>query len=79
MSKPTARLVVLSSGVTIPPEAVTLAYRLQGDGMTLAPAENGKLSVGPSDKLTDEDCRAIRRHKPALLKLLDHESSQAEF
>jgi hypothetical protein len=61
-------LVVLRSGLAVPVDAVTLLLRLEERGVDIRVDCEG-LSVGPSNRLSDDDRRAIREHKQSLIAL----------
>lgn len=63
--------VTLRGGLTLPLAAVQLAWSLEDRGLHLGIDRDGEvLSVGPSDRLTDDDRAMIRRWKPHLVALV---------
>jgi hypothetical protein len=53
--------VVLKGGLTVPLEALQLAWALEGRGATFAVDGEDLIVEGPRSFLTDEDRAAIRR------------------
>jgi hypothetical protein len=62
-------LVVLRSGLAVPVDAVRLLLELEERGIDVRVDCQG-LSVGPRDRLTDDDRNAIRQHRQALISLV---------
>lgn len=69
MSKDSDAYVTLRNGLTVPVEALRLAWALEDRGATLAVAGEDTLLVKPRGLLTDADREAIRRWKLHLLAL----------
>ena len=65
------RLVTLRGGVVVPVTAYVLALTLEARGFTLTRADD-TLIVRPPERLTPEDCVAIRRAKLDLLAVVDY-------
>lgn len=63
--------VCLRGGFVIPVEAVVLALDLESRGCFIE-ADGDGLLVGPPDRVTVDDCRAIRAHKQDLLRLVHY-------
>jgi len=62
--------VTLKGGLTLPVEALQLAWSLEARGATLEVEGEDTLVVEPGGGLTDADCAAIRRWKRHLLALV---------
>ncbi len=65
------RLVTLRGGVVVPVTAWVLALTLEQRGFTLT-RDGETLIVRPPERLTAEDCAAIRRAKLDLLAVVDY-------
>jgi hypothetical protein len=61
--------VTLRDGVTLPVAALQLAWGLEDRGLHFS-IDGDVLTVGPGDRLTDDDRALIRRWKPHLLALV---------
>jgi hypothetical protein len=66
------RYVVLKGGPVLPVEPMLLALDLEERGFTMTRDEGAVLSVQPYQRLTPEDCAAIRRWKWHLLSIVDY-------
>ena len=64
--------VMLRGGSSVPAEALQLLWSLEDDGFDLRLSADGGLLVSPRDRLTDDDRRAIRTHKRALVMLVQY-------
>jgi hypothetical protein len=60
--------------LALPVEAIRLALKLEERGFLLSREGEETLVVHPPERLTEEDCRSIRRWKWHLLALLDYRS-----
>jgi hypothetical protein len=69
------RLVYLRGGLIVPVEPLLLLFMLQERGFVLTAGGN-VLVVKPFQKLTADDCVAIRRWKLHLLSLLEYEAPE---
>jgi hypothetical protein len=78
MTDVSERYVSLTSGLVLPVEPCLLALDLEARGFTLTREHDDVLSVQPHQRLTPEDCVAIRRWKLHLLAIVDyvHEATQ---
>ena len=64
--------VVLRGGVSVPLVAYTLVLNLESRGVELG-EDHGDLLVGPPEKLTDADRRALRDWKPSVLQMIRYQ------
>lgn len=69
-------LVVLGNGATVSAGAVHLLWELLDRGVTIEPAGETGLAVGPSRRLTDRDRLAIRELCGELRMLVDQEGPE---
>ena len=68
--------IVLPNGTPVSGAVVRLLWDLWERGVTLEPAGDTGLAVGPSRSLTDDDRIAIRQHCGELRLLLDQEGTE---
>jgi hypothetical protein len=69
------RLVTLAGGLTVPAEPLLLLFDLQERKFVLT-VDGDTLVVEPHDRLTSDDCRAIRRWKWHILALLEYQAPE---
>jgi hypothetical protein len=62
-------LVTLRGGYVVPLAVLRLAWSLEDRGCSVTIEPGDVLAVGPRDRLTEADCDAIKRWKPALIEL----------
>lgn len=71
--------VTLRGGLTLPLAAVRLAFDLEERGLHLRVDDEGTvLSVGPGDRLTDDDRLLIRRWKAHLVAIVAYNADRQE-
>ena len=66
------RFVTLRGGFTVATEAYLLLLKLEERGFRLQAESDHTLLVQPADRLTRQDCAALRRWKAHLLALIDY-------
>ena len=66
----------LIGGLTVPTSALRLAWDLEARGLRIQLDDDGGLLVGPSNLLNDDDRKAIRVQKWALVELVKYEPPQ---
>jgi hypothetical protein len=62
--------VLMQDGLILPAEPYRLLLRLEADGYRMGIEEPDVLIVQPAARLTDDDCRLIRKWKPHLMLLI---------
>ena len=62
--------VVLRGGRRVSVEALRLGWDLEGRGCWLRLTGDGRLTIGPRDRLTDTDRDRIRHHRDELVRLV---------
>lgn len=67
------RYVLLNGGLSVPIDAVLLVLGLESRGFKLS-RDGADIFVSPFSKLTEDDRRALKLWKPAVLSLLDYEA-----
>jgi hypothetical protein len=66
------QFVTLAGGLVLPVEPCVLALDLEARGFHMTREAGDVLSVQPYQRLTREDCAALRRWKWHVLALLDY-------
>ena len=70
------RYVVLKAGLALPVEPIQLAIDLESRDFSLRQEDGDVLSVQPCQRLTEQDCAAIRKWKRHLLSLLNYQAPE---
>jgi hypothetical protein len=65
-------VITLKGGLTVPIDALRLAWDLEERGFSLTRVDGDTLSVQPYERLTRDDYQRIRRWKPQLLCVIDY-------
>ena len=65
-----AALVTMKSGLVVRLEALQVLWRLEDDGMVVKVDDTGRLLVGPTNRLTPADDRAIREYRDEIVALV---------
>ena len=62
--------VILNGGVSVPADALRLAWDLEARDVRLLVDDNGALRAGPAERLTDADINDIRRNREELKRIV---------
>ena len=73
MSAACDRFVQLRGGMVVPIEPVLLALDLEARGFRMV-SDDGDIVITPFSKLTQEDCRQLRRWKQHVISILNYEA-----
>lgn len=62
--------VILNGGVSVPADALRLAWDLEARDVMLLVDDSGALRAGPAERLTETDVEAIRRNREELKRIV---------
>lgn len=65
-----SELLPLRDGLVVSAAALHVLWRLEERGLDLRVADDGRLHVTPSQRLTSDDCTAIRVHRDEIVALV---------